>query len=149
MRQASPGSDGPEELSTGSGQDRDLIFEPLVFRNLTVKNRVFRSSISGRIDNYNGSGTQARVNWEERFARGGVGGIISAHVPVHGWKVANPTRPPARIIYASSCRIPISGMSCRRSRRRRPWSIGFSNSAAGMNNVVTLVRESVDHRGEI
>jgi 2,4-dienoyl-CoA reductase (NADPH2) len=83
MRQASPGSDGPEELSTGSGLDRDLIFEPLVFRNLTVKNRVFRSSISGRIDNYNGSGTQARVNWEERFARGGVGGIISAHVPVH------------------------------------------------------------------
>jgi 2,4-dienoyl-CoA reductase-like NADH-dependent reductase (Old Yellow Enzyme family) len=64
------------------GRGLDPIFEPLVFRNLTVKNRVFRSSISGRIDNYNGSGTQARVNWEERFARGGVGGIISAHVPV-------------------------------------------------------------------
>src|SRR4051812_1114429 len=80
MRQACPGSDGLEQSSTNSGQDRDPIFEPLVFRNLTVKNRVFRSSISGRIDNYDGSGSQARVNWEERFARGGVGGIISAHV---------------------------------------------------------------------
>jgi 2,4-dienoyl-CoA reductase-like NADH-dependent reductase (Old Yellow Enzyme family) len=62
---------------------RDPIFEPLRFRNLTVKNRVFRSSISGRIDNYNGSGTPARVNWEGRFADGGIGAIISAHVPVH------------------------------------------------------------------
>jgi 2,4-dienoyl-CoA reductase-like NADH-dependent reductase (Old Yellow Enzyme family) len=63
--------------------DPDLIFQPLAFRNVTVKNRLFRSSISGRIDNYNGSGTRARVNWEERFARGGVGAIISAHSPVN------------------------------------------------------------------
>jgi 2,4-dienoyl-CoA reductase-like NADH-dependent reductase (Old Yellow Enzyme family) len=61
----------------------DPVFQPLAFRNLTVKNRVFRSSISGRIDNYDGSGTRARVNWEERFAAGGVGAIISAHAPVH------------------------------------------------------------------
>jgi 2,4-dienoyl-CoA reductase-like NADH-dependent reductase (Old Yellow Enzyme family) len=61
----------------------EVIFSPLAFRNLTVKNRLFRSSISGRIDNYDGSGTPARINWEERFARGGVGAIISAHVPVH------------------------------------------------------------------
>ena len=61
----------------------DVIFRPLSFRHLTVKNRLFRSSISGRIDNYNGSGTPARIKWEERFARGGVGAIISAHAPVH------------------------------------------------------------------
>ena len=61
----------------------DVIFEPLVFRNLTVKNRVFRSNISGRFDNYDGSGTRARVNWEERFARGGVGAVVSSYVPVH------------------------------------------------------------------
>jgi 2,4-dienoyl-CoA reductase-like NADH-dependent reductase (Old Yellow Enzyme family) len=67
----------------GGGTMSDPIFEPLRFRNLTVKNRIFRSSISGRIDNYDGSGTPARVNWEEQFAAGGVGGIISAHSPVH------------------------------------------------------------------
>lgn len=63
--------------------ENDVIFEPLRFRNLTVKNRVFRGNISGRIDNYDGSGAQARINWEEKFARGGVGAIISSHVPVH------------------------------------------------------------------
>ena len=61
----------------------DVIFDPLVFRNLTVKNRVFRSNISGRFDNYDGSGTQARINWEVKFARGGVGAIISSFCPVH------------------------------------------------------------------
>lgn len=60
----------------------DVLFQPLTFRSLTVKNRIWRSSISGRIDNYDGSGTPARVNWEAQFARGGVGAIISAHVPV-------------------------------------------------------------------
>ncbi len=61
----------------------DLLFEPLRFRNLTVKNRVFRSNISGRFDNYDGTGSQARINWEVKFARGGVGAIISSFVPVH------------------------------------------------------------------
>ena len=63
--------------------DRDILFEPIRFRNLEVKNRLFRSSISGRIDNYDGSGTRARINFERCFARGGVGAIISSHVPVH------------------------------------------------------------------
>ena len=61
---------------------KDLIFRPLEFRNLTVKNRVFRSNLAGRFGNYNGSGGQARINWEAKFARGGVGGIISSYVPV-------------------------------------------------------------------
>jgi 2,4-dienoyl-CoA reductase-like NADH-dependent reductase (Old Yellow Enzyme family) len=61
----------------------DIIFTPLRFRNLTVKNRLFRSSISGRWDTYNGHGSPARITWEERFARGGVGAIISSFVPVH------------------------------------------------------------------
>jgi 2,4-dienoyl-CoA reductase-like NADH-dependent reductase (Old Yellow Enzyme family) len=60
----------------------DVIFQPLNFRNLRVKNRLFRSNISGRFDNYDGSGTQTRINWEESFARGGVGAIISSFVPV-------------------------------------------------------------------
>jgi len=61
----------------------DVLFEPLVFRNLTVKNRVFRSNISGRFDNYDGTGTQTRINWEVKFAKGGVGAIISSFAPVH------------------------------------------------------------------
>src|SRR5689334_19750920 len=61
----------------------DILFEPLRFKNLTVKNRIFRSNISGRFDNYDGSGDQARINWETKFAKGGIGAIISSFVPVH------------------------------------------------------------------
>src|SRR5215510_14859442 len=64
--------------------DNDILFAPLAFRNLTVKNRLFRANIAGRFDFYNGSGSQARINFEERFARGGVGAILSSHAPVHG-----------------------------------------------------------------
>jgi len=57
--------------------DNDVIFEPLEFRNLTVKNRLFRSSLSGRFDNYDGSGTEIRINWDVKFAKGGLGAIVS------------------------------------------------------------------------
>jgi 2,4-dienoyl-CoA reductase-like NADH-dependent reductase (Old Yellow Enzyme family) len=59
------------------------IFEPLRFRNLTVKNRILRSSTGGRWDTYDGSGTPTRINWDLKTARGGVGAIISSHAPVH------------------------------------------------------------------
>ena len=62
--------------------NEDIIFTPLKFRNLTVKNRIFRSNISGRFDNEDGSLTQTRINWECKFAAGGVGAIISSYVPV-------------------------------------------------------------------
>ena len=62
---------------------RDPIFEPLRFRNLTVKNRIFRSNVSGRFDLYDGTGTQTRINWELKFARGGVGAIVSSWTGVH------------------------------------------------------------------
>jgi 2,4-dienoyl-CoA reductase (NADPH2) len=73
--------------SVGTGEtvgatSDDPIFQPLHFRNLTVKNRLFRSNISGRFDNYDGSGNPVRFNWELKFARGGVGAIISSFVPV-------------------------------------------------------------------
>jgi 2,4-dienoyl-CoA reductase-like NADH-dependent reductase (Old Yellow Enzyme family) len=61
----------------------DAIFEPLAFRNLTIKSRVIRSNVSGRFDNYDGSGNQARINWEVKFARAGVGAILSSFVPIH------------------------------------------------------------------
>ena len=60
----------------------DVIFTPLRFRNLTVKNRIFRSNISGRFDNEDGSLTQTRINWECKFAAGDIGAIISSYVPV-------------------------------------------------------------------
>ena len=60
----------------------DTLFEPLRFKNLVVKNRIFRSNIAGRLDNYDGSGNQARINWEVKFARGGVGAMMSSFVPV-------------------------------------------------------------------
>ena len=62
----------------------DILFQPLKFKNLEIKNRLIRSNVSGRFDNYDGSGNQARINWETMFARAGVGAIISSFVPVHG-----------------------------------------------------------------
>jgi 2,4-dienoyl-CoA reductase (NADPH2) len=61
----------------------DTIFSPLSFRNLTIKNRICRSNVAGRFDNYDGTGAQARINWEVKFAKGGVGAIMSSFVPVH------------------------------------------------------------------
>lgn len=59
-----------------------VVFSELQFRKLMVKNRLFRSNISGTFDDYNGHGGNARLNWEEKFARGGVGCIISSFTPV-------------------------------------------------------------------
>ena len=59
-----------------------LIFSPLEFRHLKVKNRLFRSNLSGMFDEYNGFGGHTRLNWEEKFAKGGVGCIISSYTPI-------------------------------------------------------------------
>ena len=60
-----------------------LVFEPLRFRTLEVPNRVFRSSLAGRFNAYDGMGSVTHMNWDLRFARGGVGAIISSNAPVH------------------------------------------------------------------
>src|SRR4030088_2669672 len=81
-----PSVDPREDQMAANGNSltpaADVLFEPLRFHSLTIKNRVFRSNISGRFDNYDGSGNQARINWELKFARGGVGAIVSSFVPV-------------------------------------------------------------------
>jgi len=71
-----------EAQTAGHDRHRELIFSPLSFRHLRVKNRLFRSNLSGMFDDYNGHGGNARINWEEQFARGGVGTIISSYCPV-------------------------------------------------------------------
>ena len=57
----------------------DPIFRPLTINGLTLKNRVVRSSLGGRVDYYDGSMSEARIAWERRFARGGVAAIISSN----------------------------------------------------------------------
>jgi 2,4-dienoyl-CoA reductase (NADPH2) len=70
-------------MSTSAVAGTEVIFEPLKFENLEVKNRVMRSSLAGRFNNYDGTGTQTHINWDLKFARGGVGAIISSNAPVH------------------------------------------------------------------
>ncbi|MFT6328869.1 MAG: 2,4-dienoyl-CoA reductase (NADPH2) [Bermanella sp.] len=70
------------ELNDSHQANTKVIFRPLEFKNLTVKNRIFRSNISGMFDEYNGFGGHTRLNWEEQFAEGGVGAIISSYTPV-------------------------------------------------------------------
>ena len=73
---------GPYQPRKADAADTAAIFRPFTIGRLHLKNRLLRSSISGRIDNYDGSGTPARVHFEEQFARGGVAAIISSHVPI-------------------------------------------------------------------
>src|SRR5262249_38079 len=70
------------DLAPADPADTAAISRPFSIGRVALKNRLLRSSISGRIDNYDGSGTPARVNFEEQFARGGVAAIISSHVPI-------------------------------------------------------------------
>ena len=64
---------------------KEQIFSELRFRNLRVKNRLFRSNLSGMFDDYNGHGGNARLNWEEKFARGGIG---ASSPRLHPWRCA-------------------------------------------------------------
>lgn len=60
----------------------DPIFTPLEFRNLTVPNRLIGSSIGNRLDFYDGSGSEIRIRWDVKWARTGVGAMISTHSPI-------------------------------------------------------------------
>lgn len=63
-----------------------MIFEPLTIGNVTFKDRLIRSSIGGRSAYYDGTVNNAWKNFEFRFARHGVGGIISATLAVNRYR---------------------------------------------------------------
>ncbi len=68
----------------------DPIFRPITINGLTLKNRIVRSSLGGRIDYYDGSMSDARIAWERRFAQGGVAAIISSNSGIRPDGVAVP-----------------------------------------------------------
>jgi 2,4-dienoyl-CoA reductase (NADPH2) len=68
----------------------DSIFQPLTINGLTLKNRIVRSSMGGRVDYYDGSMSDARIAWDRRFAQGGVSAIISSNAGIRTDGIAVP-----------------------------------------------------------
>ncbi len=60
-----------------------MLFEPFAINGVQFGNRVLRSSIGGRTSFYDGTISPAYTAFETRFARSGVGGIISATISVN------------------------------------------------------------------
>jgi 2,4-dienoyl-CoA reductase (NADPH2) len=58
------------------------MFEPFSIKGATFRNRVLRSAMGGKMCYYDGTVNNAWSNFERRFARNGVGGIISTTMAV-------------------------------------------------------------------
>src|SRR5438105_1509248 len=56
--------------------------EPFTIKGVTFKNRILRSSIGGQLAGADGSVTNVWRNFERRFAKTGVAGLVSATVSV-------------------------------------------------------------------
>jgi 2,4-dienoyl-CoA reductase (NADPH2) len=93
------------------------LFDPLTIKNVRFKNRILRSSIGGRTATYAGEVTEAWKNFERQFAKGGVGGIISATISVDAKRYSpleyprissdrliEPLRRAVRTVQAMDCR---------------------------------------------
>jgi hypothetical protein len=59
------------------------LFEPFTINGVQFRNRVLRSSLGGRTSYYDGTVSLAFISFENRFAKGGVGGIITATISVN------------------------------------------------------------------
>ena len=64
------------------------IFDEITINKVTFKNRLLRSSVGGRMSNYDGTVTDVWKNFESRFAAGGVGAIISTTFNVTAARLA-------------------------------------------------------------
>jgi 2,4-dienoyl-CoA reductase-like NADH-dependent reductase (Old Yellow Enzyme family) len=60
----------------------DMIFDSFKIKNVEFRNRILRSSLGGRTSYYDGTVTPAWVNFEKRFAEGGIAAIISATIDI-------------------------------------------------------------------
>src|SRR6187549_509176 len=69
------------------------LFDPLSINQVHFKNRILRSSVGGRMSNYDGTVTDVWKNFERRFAEGGVGGIISTTFHVNNDRLSPPQYP--------------------------------------------------------
>ena len=65
-----------------------IIFTPITIGNVSFKNRILRSSVGGRMSNYDGTVTDVWKNFEKKFAEGDVAGIISTTFHVNEDRVS-------------------------------------------------------------
>ncbi|MEO7329250.1 MAG: NADH:flavin oxidoreductase [Minicystis sp.] len=64
------------------------MFKPFRIKNVAFKNRILRSAMGGKMAYYDGTPNNAWKNFERRFARHGVGGIISTTLSVDPRRIA-------------------------------------------------------------
>jgi len=64
------------------------IFTPFTINNVEFKNRILRSSVGGRMSNYDATFTDVWKNFEKRFADGGLSAIISTTFQVNKDRVS-------------------------------------------------------------
>ena len=94
-----------------------MLFDPFSINGVAFKNRIFRSSLGGRMAFYDGTVSPAFKSFETQFARGGVGAIITATVSVnkrrmspleypalHDDRYIEPLKDAVRAVRALDCR---------------------------------------------
>lgn len=71
-----------------------MMFDPFTIKGVTFRNRVLRSSVGGRMSNYDGVVTPVWKNFEKKFAAGGIGGLISTTLNVNRFRKSPLEYPP-------------------------------------------------------
>lgn len=71
-----------------------MLLEPHTIGPVTFRNRIIRSSMGGRMAEYDGTVTSVWKNFERRFVDGGVGGVISTTFDVNKRRESPPQYPP-------------------------------------------------------